>query len=601
MIRGKTSELQIAGYVRPSAGWPRWRELTVVLEMEADPGVVWVPISWIDREDGTTVEGVETSWNSLAAEHDDAVERLAPKIRLGDRQRLVLDADGHPEIVSVDDLERERRIELFRHLQAALAAAAENASDDDIEAHIDAAFDVSAFDPLMLTLRAGYLTSAGSARADDALHDLLGSVGDLDALRTVRQRSGWNDLAPVDLRDSWYAAARDAMTSALESNVTEFRPAIARGVRLRAALLALLRARWGFRQPAELAHDLLARGLRGEPRAMQEIDRTLQVSQEWRLWSELITRAEPRAQEEMALAFGEAPIADALLRASREDLLGVAENWYAMEINEDGGRATDWRRTLEGFSQWVPFTRQSPWQNGEHLAERLRARAGLGGRPIASVNALFCDQLGVRPDAASLASDGFGVVGAAPRATPPCIFVDASAHGLAARFAASHALAHLLVDGGRRRAEDVVCACSIGPAAKVDEQERLANAFAMYFIAPRDGVQRRVQRLAPIATPEFIAQAIEVQDEFGLTAVAAAEHLLNCFRVPRAERLPPDVRDELREAQRHRPNEFGRSDQPRPVRQGRSDVYADTVTRLARRGVIAERDAAVLLAADAAA
>lgn len=594
MIRTQISELQVVGFVQPPTGWPRWRELAVVLALRADPDRLCVPLVWIERDDGTTVEGLETTRASLRDEHGEALRWLDP-IHLADHQRLVLDTEGAPEVVSVDDLERARRLELFAHLQAALSSASSGGPDDEVEAHLDRAFDVSAFDPQMLTLRAGFLTEVGLARADDALRDLLDEVGDLDALRGVQRMRGWAHLQPTALRDRWYATARDTMASALESNVTVFHPVIARGVRLRGALLGLLRRRWGFDQPVALPHDLLARGLRGEPRALEEIDRLLGASRDWRLWSELIARAAPRAQEEMARAFGEAPLADALLRASQHDLLGLAENWHTLEINDGRGRAQDWRHTLRGVAHWTPQTGLSPWRNGENLAARLRERAALAQRPIESVHALLLKQFGVRRDVALLKSDGFGVVGAAPRATPPCVFVDADAHGLASRFAATHALAHLLLHGGRKRSEDIVCACSTAPSARADDDERLANAFAAYFLAPRDAVQKRVQRSAPVGSQDFVKQALEIQDAFGLTAVTAAEHLLNCFSVPRAEPLPATVRDELRTAQRERANTFGDADRPRPMLGDRSETYVDTVTRLARRGVLSATDASTLL------
>lgn len=189
----------------------------------------------------------------------------------------------------------------------------------------------------------------------------------------------------------------------------------------------------------------------------------------------------------------------------------------------------------------LPVGSRAP-HGAEELATRVRARLGLGDRPIPSMRALL-RELGVAlffadPDTLHPAVDAACMLH--PR---PAILVNVTAGGdrwWRTRMSLAHELAHLCFDrdvlGAPRRfflfspAERAARSWHLFDRFEAIEQR--ANAFAAYFLAPPVAVRALVSR-ASAATPAALRT---VARHFGVGHETAANILTNVFELSDVQR-----------------------------------------------------------------
>lgn len=594
-------ELRAVAVADEGAGAPvAWHPAQVVFARRDDPSQMRIAERYLSTDLAEHVAGPACTRQALDHDVAEGLLRRIEPLDVPSFHRIVCGAEGSCEVVPRDELLARRHRALAASLQEAVRLAKEGSDAEAVTEAFDAAWDVDPWSLESNLLRCGWRVR--DATDDDAVEDLLRTWPDPSDFKAVGSHAIWTRVAGARgsasrrFCDDLLRAAREAAEELLAPRF-ELAPPIAEAVLVKATLLGALRRRWGLSQPAALDHDELAAALRGAPEAMARVDERLQVSREWRLWTELIDRAPSRALAEMQQQLG--PIDLTLGRARREDLLGVARTWNTLESNaeERADRHGRWRSALARLGAWS-VRDVAPWRQGEQLANAVRERWRLDERPIGGVFDLLREEFGVRVDGAELGDADASVVGALPRRSPPCVFLGrTSKHDpLASRFAAAHELAHLLLAGrSTRRDESWYCATGGDPAH--DDQERLANAFAVYLLAPREQVQQFVQRAPPVRSPEFVAWALRVRARYGLTAVTAGEHMLNCVGRPEEmARLPDDVRAKLGSAPKE-PTPFDARDVAPPIdaASGRSQAFRATLERCVAIGAVQREQAREVL------
>ncbi|MFO0608845.1 MAG: ImmA/IrrE family metallo-endopeptidase [Polyangiales bacterium] len=577
-----------------------WHGAQVVFARADDPTQLLVVDHYLSRDAEYAVGAVLTE---KQLEHDVAeglFRRIKP-LRVPSFHRVVCHAGGRCEVVRQSDLLARHHASLREALEEAVRLAMDATAGDAATDAFDAAWDVDPWGLETNVLRCGWRTNGGS---DDvgAVEDLLSAWPDPAAYKGVGSRALWNEVAGAwgspsrRFCDGLLRHARDTAEERL-TPAFELAAPVSESVRLKAVLLGALRQRWGLSQPVTFEHDELAEALRGAPEAVAQVDHRLQGVREWRLWAELADRSPARCWAEMHRALNVST--NLVGRARREDLLRVARTWNTLESNldEHAERSGQWRAALARLTTWHRYD-VAPWRQGEQLAQAVRGRWKLGEAPIESVFELLREEFGVRVDGADLGEADASAVGALPVRAPPCAFLGRpSRHDpLASRFAAAHELAHLLL-AGREARRDESWFCATGGDPEHDDGERLANAFAAYFLAPRAQVRQFVQRAPGVHSGEFVEWALRVRERFGLTAVTAAEHLLNCTERPKdLPRLPDDVRAKLRAAQKA-PTPFEAADAAPTVEAatGRSGAFREALERCVAVGAVTEAKAREVL------
>jgi hypothetical protein len=187
----------------------------------------------------------------------------------------------------------------------------------------------------------------------------------------------------------------------------------------------------------------------------------------------------------------------------------------------------------------VPF-------GAEALANALRARLGLGDEPIESMLALLRDRLDAEVHfTTTLWSrvDGASVFSAGVRAVLVNIGNRRGRSWWRTRATLAHEVCHLLHDVGvfRETRSTLIFSPAAQPRASGGREfaprlgerhdtfrrvEQRANAFAAYFLAPRDGVRRLFDGGEPALAPESV---FAVANRFGVSPLAAANHLTNLY------------------------------------------------------------------------
>ncbi len=575
-------------------GSVEWHAAQVVFSRKDDPESLLLVDYYLSTERSEGAVGEAYTSSELDRDVAEGLFRRIDPIEVPSFHRVVCRRGGHCEVVRRDELIHRRNQALLRRLREALRLVATCADRDATTEAFEAAHDVDPWNLASNLLRCGWRVEHEEHK-EDAIDDLLEVEPDPANFRRVSNHWLWRELArdPFTVESTVRGRlARSAREAAERHVMPEFVLAapVSETIQLKATLLAVLRRRWGFAQPAELAHDDLASALRGEPEALARVDGQLRVSREWRLWTELIDRSPPRALDEMRRSFGPSNLT--LGRARCEDLLRVARTWHTLESNaeEHEDRQRAWRSTLARFGAWT-VRDGAPWRQGMQLADAVRSRCGIGDRELSSVFELMKEDFGVRVDGARLGGDEAHVVGTMPRRAPPCVFLHANAprDPLAPRFAAAHELAHLLLTGRTARRDEAWYCVTGAEHGASDDHEQRANAFAAYFIAPREAVRAEVSELPEVGSASFIDAAMRVRKRFGLTAVTAGEHVLNCVsREGTHEKLPADVRRRLRDAASSQQTEFGSRD-PVPAvdaTTGRSRAFAEILGRCVEIGAV---------------
>lgn len=519
-----------------------WRSLPLVFRVRTHPSrIVW-PFH-VER-------GVVYGWESSSEELERAVEELRAT-RLDPREAaldevLICETDGSFAWRSRADAMARRVRELYRRLRVALE---KDAAGDDLEDVADAYDAARLVEPLSVVanvVRTGFALGRGREATDwpeETLADLERSVDFHGDLATALTHPSWGLLPARELRDRYFEDVRRAL-DARQAPPPGLEPAVPAAVQLEADCIAALRLKFGAASTRGVPHSLLAGALTGDPGSVEQIWQVLRAIPELRP-----TLVSWRGQ---ASAVATTEHGSPSSRARYEDLWRYARTLHRLEVGaEEPDRLPRWRAFVTltaGFEKWgTPV----PWQQGEAMANDLRARLGLNGGVISGLTTLMREQAGshIQADAPGRGED---VTCTAQRRAPPCTFVGVHLAGSAgsSRFALAHVLAHLVAD--RWRGGQSAWSCTTGvdgdPDDRSDEEKR-ANAFAAYFLAPRGAVRRLVACPDGPDDSDFIEKALVVSRHFGMNSVAAAEHLKNCASEPgHASRLPPAVRERLHQA-----------------------------------------------------
>jgi Zn-dependent peptidase ImmA (M78 family) len=174
-----------------------------------------------------------------------------------------------------------------------------------------------------------------------------------------------------------------------------------------------------------------------------------------------------------------------------------------------------------------------PWKQGQQLAEELRKHLRLGTAPIRSMRALL-QELSVRllwTDSLDEKIHGLTLYDARCGAT-----IVSNRRGILAswwsqRMTLAHELCHLLIDRAPRNPFGTV-----SRAESREPMEQRANAFAIYFLAPRAGVDRflRDKKQARQSVEFYAVQ--QLMEHFALGKEAMTLHLRHLGWIDNAAR-----------------------------------------------------------------
>lgn len=573
-----------------------WRAIRVVLAPRSRTCAIWAV-----RIIGDQAEGFEEPWSSLEEAVSAKRATLLPKAIPAKPRHSLVWSEGTFQYVLDDELARRRRLALQGRLADALTAFERAVDLEEVADKFDAAYLVSPTDRIAAVLRAG--AAAERCARDDAWYEQ--AVSDLEAcveesgdLVPIRDLEFWNDLPEPDLREKLYHQARAALDDHLRPRVKLEDPVPSSAIDVARALY-----RWRHQERnthLKVSHSILVEALHGDPEATRQVDSLLEHDPTWRR-----LREHPEARDVVeALPLGRARIAD---------MERFARTLYKLEQeNNERDRNTDWRRfrqKMQGVERWED---NRPWHQGQLMAEAVRRQLHLNGEPIRSTAGCLAAHAGAFIGVMDLGAEH--AAAAAPRNVPPCLFVeetDLNERRLSARFALAHQLAHLLADRRHDGKSAWVCATmSRTTSRRLPDAEKRANAFAMYFLAPRESVRELMKRSGVesssiLENDEVLLQAsMDVRARFGLTPVQAAEHVLNCLdpNVSR-DQLSPELRAKVESmaAERSMPDGFeegtdvdDREHGPAGTRLRRGR-FADLVQRLVAVGGLEPSRAASLL------
>lgn len=584
-------------------GAVEWHAAQVVFSHKQHSKQIFVVEHYLARGDVEFAVGIPCTTDELERDVERGLFRRIAPIAVPSFHRVVCRTGGVCEIVHRDTLIRRRNDALIKHLHEAVRLASTKAPHEEVSDAFAAAHDVDPWSLASNLLRCGWRIECGE-NTEDAIDDLLEVEPDPSNFKRVWSMSIWKSLAKdtnpsvVHTRDRLLHRAREAAEIPITPDFELANP-VPKTIQLKATLLAVMRRRWGFAQPAKLPHDDIASALSGSPEALARVDERLRVNKDWCLWTDFIDKNPASALDAMRAHFKQPYLI--IARARCEDFLRVSRTWYTLEINnmeEREDRHSAWRSTLAKLASWT-VRDIAPWRQGEQLAQAVRERCILGNGEIPNMRELVQRQFGVRVDASSFDTDGWHAVGALPRRAPPCVFLDATPKRdpLAPRFAMAHELAHLILSG-RSAHKDEAWYCVTGSdLGATDDHERLANAFAAYFLAPRQTVQKEFQKAPDIESEEFLRMAMELREKFGLTAVTAGEHLLNCCSMYGThQKLPHHIRQKLREAASTKSTHFDLEGVlPIDPMTGRSRDFGEMLAHCVKIGVVDEDKAREIL------
>jgi len=425
------------------------------------------------------------------------------------------------EYVSTTEVARRRRDELSRRLAEAVASL--SSSDvDRIEDSFDSAYLVDPYDRVAAVLRAGAGQAIGEADAvwrEQTVHELARAVDHSGDLNVVPSLQLYRGLAEQSVVGSLFNAGREALG---RFNVPRFSLDEELPVSERAIHIATAFSSW-LRVHPQVNHGITQRRiaalLKGDPATAEDLGARLEPLPDWHSFF-------------LDAQLGDPNPASLLTEAGR-----LSRATYALELElgrEDRGALwTAFRRETRCA---VRMQDRRPWKRGELAALELRRLLSTDD-PIASVLDLLSSR-GVG-FSATLEGEGAHSLGVCEHAFPPYAILANKIRNrpLASRFALVHELAHFLLHSDNRNTSWV---CAGGRGGNLAEEEAEANAFAIYFLAPREAVVGLLGSLAGIGTPDFAAQVSWVREHFGITATQATEHIVNCFdseAMVRRERL----------------------------------------------------------------
>ena len=246
------------------------------------------------------------------------------------------------------------------------------------------------------------------------------------------------------------------------------------------------------------------------------------------------------------------------------------------------------------------------WQIGYDLADKTRARLGLGNRPIESMRALVEETLGIPVAQARMseliAGATVSVMDGDGRARRGIVLntVGQNENVWARRATLAHEMAHLLYDPDDKLEKtrvDSYKANEADPENDYDSDfvEMRANAFAIAFLAPNDEARR-------IAHPPTSGESVSrLMSRFGISLTSARFHLKNVnwgqYPAPALHEIPQTFpTDEQRAAENFAADYFPIKDTP-ILRRGR---FAGLVASAHENNLISDQTAAAYLGCEIA-
>jgi Zn-dependent peptidase ImmA (M78 family) len=187
---------------------------------------------------------------------------------------------------------------------------------------------------------------------------------------------------------------------------------------------------------------------------------------------------------------------------------------------------------IVGFSPAGPPV-PPPWRHGEELAIHTRNALGLGIAPIRSMSALL-EQLGVRLVWTDLLPEEVQGLSLHDPLVGPSIVANMNGRSdmwWTLRTTIAHELCHILYDR--------VPTVPLGIASRRnqrDDLEQRANAFSVYFLAPREGVRALLMSRGCIPFQLQRSDVHTVMTHFGFGKEAATAHLFHLDWIFRAQR-----------------------------------------------------------------
>jgi len=187
---------------------------------------------------------------------------------------------------------------------------------------------------------------------------------------------------------------------------------------------------------------------------------------------------------------------------------------------------------IVGFSPAGPPV-PPPWRHGEELATHTRKELGLGIAPIRSMSALL-EQLGVRLVWTDLLPEEVQGLSLHDPLVGPSIVANINGRRhmwWTLRTTIAHELCHILYDR--------VPTAPLGIASRHnqrDDLEQRANAFSVYFLAPREGIRALLMSRGSIPFQLHRSDVHAVMMHFGFGKEAATAHLLHLDWISRPQR-----------------------------------------------------------------
>jgi Zn-dependent peptidase ImmA (M78 family) len=399
-----------------------------------------------------------------------------------------------------------------------------------------------------------------------------------------RTNALWGELPHQSLLTELFDAARRGFDERMVAERVFEAPVPARAKQLAVAFALYRRLRPDV--SARLPTVLVSEAVAGEPSAAEAIAAKLAEDADW-------LRCVSQVQRDVVSE------EDAAARAQLTDFTRFARTLYSLEVSADQrDRRISWTSFCRVTAGADSFLDTVPWRAGERLADEVRHRLGYDGERIDGFRRFAEEQAGVFVGSMDQL-DGYDCAAAVPRNTPPCMFVQrrntaTNDEMLRVRFALAHELGHLLSD----RHDTGRWVCSTLGHDRADTEKR-ANAFAAYFLAPRHAVRALVPSLPEIDSTEFYVAVQRVREEFGLSSIAAGEHLRNCHNDHALGRLPDAVRNKLASMLANEPTRIheggdveSENESASSLRKGR---YRRLVEMLRRAGVLDDNRAAALI------
>ncbi|MCA9677041.1 MAG: helix-turn-helix domain-containing protein [Myxococcales bacterium] len=174
-----------------------------------------------------------------------------------------------------------------------------------------------------------------------------------------------------------------------------------------------------------------------------------------------------------------------------------------------------------------------PWRHGEELATLTRSKLDLGIAPIRSMSALL-EQLGVRLVWTDRLPEELQGLSLHDPLVGPSIVANTNGRvhqWWTLRTTIAHELCHILYDR--------VPTAPLGIASRRnqrDDLEQRANAFSVYFLAPREGVRALLMSRGCLPFQLHRSDVHAVMMHFGLGKEAATAHLLHLDWISRPQR-----------------------------------------------------------------